>query len=268
MSIESTKRSTRETANSGEAAHADNQGCRHNPDDCLLQTRLGSVDWTRVVADLDGRGFAVVPALLNPLECESLVEQYDDDQRYRSRIVMAAHSFGQGEYKYFAYPLPDLVDTLRMQVYPYLAPLARKWMQIMGRDPGYPDSLVDWLARCHEMDQPRPTPLILRYVAGDYNCLHQDLYGDCWFPLQLAVVLSRPGADFEGGEFVLTEQRPRMQSRVQVVPLLQGDAVIFAVNERPLQGTRGHYRVRMRHGVSGVRKGARYTLGIIFHDAS
>jgi hypothetical protein len=192
---------------------------------------------------------------------------YDEDARFRSTVVMARHGFGRGEYRYFAYPLPQRLQELRSALYGPLAAIANRWTHALGQDLRYPDQLDDFLARCHAAGQLRPTPLILRYRAGDYNCLHQDLYGEQVFPLQVAVLLSRPGADFSGGEFVLTEQRPRMQSRVEVVPLEQGDAVVFAVNQRPVQGTRGPYRVAMRHGVSRLRSGERFTLGIIFHDA-
>jgi hypothetical protein len=193
---------------------------------------------------------------------------YDDDALFRSRVIMARHGFGQGEYRYFAYPLPDLVERLRTAIYPGLARIANGWAAPLGMDATYPAAHADYLAACHAAGQTRPTPLLLRYGTGDFNCLHQDLYGAMMFPLQLAVLLSRPGEDFAGGEFVLVEQRPRQQSRAEVVPLRQGDAVVFAVNQRPVQGTRGVYRVAMRHGVSRVRGGQRHTLGVIFHDAA
>jgi hypothetical protein len=229
---------------------------------------LDAQDWQAIAADLDSRGNAVLPSLLSPGQCDALAACYDDEARYRSRIVMSRHGFGQGEYKYFAYPLPAIVQALRTDAYARLAPIANRWNAAMGSAVRYPPSHAGFLRRCHQAGQVRPTPLLLRYGAGDYNCLHQDLYGEHVFPLQIAVLLSAPGADYTGGEFVLTEQRPRMQSRAEVVPLQKGDAVIFAVNERPVQGTRGVYRVKMRHGVSRVREGQRHVLGIIFHDAA
>jgi uncharacterized protein len=193
---------------------------------------------------------------------------YEDDKLFRNRVIMARHGYGQGEYRYFAYPLPDLVQKLRTAIYPDLARIANGWAQALGKDATYPPAHAEYLAECHAAGQTRPTPLLLRYGTGDFNCLHQDLYGAMMFPLQLAVLLSRPGEDFAGGEFVLVEQRPRQQSRAEVVPLRQGDAVVFAVNSRPVQGTRGSYRVNLRHGVSKLRAGHRHTLGIIFHDAA
>jgi hypothetical protein len=208
-----------------------------------------------------------VPGLLAPADCEALVALYDKDDRFRSRVIMARHGFGRGEYKYFAHPLPGVVARLRGELYSPLAAIANRWNQAMGVDVEYPDDHAAFLARCHDDGQTRPTPLLLRYGDGDYNCLHQDLYGRHVFPLQLTVLLSRAGRDFTGGEFVLTEQRPRMQSRAEVVPLDRGDAVIFPVQRRPVQGTRGFYRVAMRHGVSRLRSGHRHALGVIFHDA-
>jgi uncharacterized protein len=205
--------------------------------------------------------------LLSPDECRALAGLYSDEPRFRSRVVMARHGFGRGEYKYFSYPLPRMVADLRSAFYPRLAPIANRWNAAMRIDVRYPRAHADFLARCHDAGQVRPTPLLLQYGADDYNCLHQDLYGEHVFPLQVAILLSEPGTDFTGGEFVLTEQRPRMQSRPEVVPLRQGDAVIFAVHHRPLQGTRGVYRLNLRHGVSRVRTGHRQTLGVIFHDA-
>jgi hypothetical protein len=231
-------------------------------------SRLNRIDWTGVAGELDARGHALLPALLTPDQCGAIAARYDQDQGFRSRVVMARHGFGRGEYRYFAYPLPPLVERLRGAIYPHLAPIANAWHHRMGRDDRFPADHAAFLNRCHAAGQTRPTPLLLRYGAGDYNCLHQDLYGDHVFPLQVAVLLSRPGEDFEGGEFVLTEQRPRMQSRAEVVPLGQGDAVVFAVNERPVLGGRGYYRVKHRHGVSTLRAGERHTLGIIFHDAA
>jgi hypothetical protein len=233
-----------------------------------LASRIAALDWDRIAAELDADGRAVLPALLSPDECDAVAGRYDDDAAFRSRVVMARHGFGRGEYRYFAYPLPDLVAELRATLYPSLAPIANRWHAAMGLRSDFPAAHADYLDRCHAAGQRRPTPLLLRYGPGDYNCLHQDLYGEHVFPLQVAILLSAPGRDFEGGEFVLAEQRPRMQSRADVVPLGQGDAVAFAVHQRPVAGTRGSYRVNMRHGVSRVRSGRRHTLGIIFHDAS
>src|SRR5574338_410258 len=227
-----------------------------------------TLDWARISQDLDTHGCATTGVLLPPETCAQLISSYDDEARFRSRIVMARHGFGQGEYKYFAAPLPLTIAALRASFYPPLAEIANRWNEQLGINLRFPGTLDAFLARCHKAGQTRPTPLLLKYGPGDYNCLHQDLYGEHVFPLQLAILLSAPGRDFSGGEFVLTEQRPRMQSRVQVVPLQQGDAVVFAVNQRPVQGTRGSYRVNMRHGVSRVRRGHRHTLGIIFHDAT
>jgi uncharacterized protein len=223
------------------------------------------LDFAALTAALDRDGFAVTPPLLAPEECAALAALYDEDAHFRSRVVMARHGFGRGEYRYFANPLPERVAALRTALYEGLAPLANAWAARMGREATYPPALADYTARCRAAGQTRPTPLLLRYGPGDHNCLHQDLYGELHFPMQATVLLS---ADFTGGEFVLTEQRPRMQSRVEVVPLAQGQAVVFAVNERPVRGARGDYRVKMRHGVSRVRSGTRHTLGIIFHDAA
>jgi uncharacterized protein len=230
--------------------------------------RVQSLAWERVSQDLDTQGCALIEGLLTRKECESLAGLYPVDGLFRSRVVMARHGFGRGEYKYFSYPLPDLIAGLRTALYPQLAPVANRWNEAMRIDVRYPEKHADYIARCHAAGQLKPTPLLLAYGAGDYNCLHQDLYGEHVFPLQVAVLLSEPVRDFTGGEFVLTEQRPRMQSRPEVVPLKQGDAVVFAVSQRPVQGTRGVYRVKLRHGVSRVRSGHRHTLGIIFHDAA
>jgi hypothetical protein len=232
-----------------------------------LAMRQAALDWSRIAASLDEAGQVVIPKVLSPTECAALARHYEDDRHFRSRVVMARHGFGRGEYKYFTYPLPELVQHLRTALYPPLAEIANRWHEAMGNRSRFPDTLAAFLARCHRAGQTRPTPLLLSYGEGDYNCLHQDLYGEHVFPLQATVLLSKPGDDFAGGEFVLTEQRPRMQSRVEVVPLEQGDAVIFAVNHRPVRGTRGVYRVAMRHGVSRLRRGTRLTLGVIFHDA-
>ena len=224
-------------------------------------------DWDRLTNDLDAQGSAVVENLLDHEECHSVAALYSQDDRFRSRVVMGRHGFGRGEYKYFAYPLPRRVAELRSTLYPRLAPIANRWNESLGIETRYPGKHSEFLARCAEAGQSRPTPLLLQYEAGDYNCLHQDLYGEHVFPLQVAILLSQPDKDFTGGEFVITEQRPRMQSRAEVIPLRQGDAVIFAVHHRPVKGSRGVYRVNLRHGVSRVRSGHRHTLGIIFHDA-
>jgi len=229
---------------------------------------LDTVDWAQVGIDLDAQGNAVIPALLTPDQCRSLAALYAEAAPFRSRVVMERHGFGLGEYKYFDYPLPGLVAGLRESIYPRLAPIANRWNQLMGIEERYPPQHAEFIARCHAAGQSRPTPLLLQYGPDDYNCLHQDLYGDQVFPLQLVVLLSEPERDFSGGEFVMTEQRPRMQSRPMVLPLRQGDAVVVAVHHRPVQGTRGVYRVNLRHGVSRVRSGRRHTLGIIFHDAT
>jgi len=232
-----------------------------------IEDRSLTLDWGRVEQDLDARGSAVLAGLLRPEECRALADLYPVDSVFRSRIVMGRHGFGRGEYKYFSYPLPDVIAALRTALYPQLVPLANRWNEAMGIDVRYPAEHADFIARCHEAGQLKPTPLLLQYGVDDYNCLHQDLYGEHVFPLQVAVLLSEPGRDFSGGEFVMTEQRPRMQSRAEVVPLRQGDAVVFAVHHRPVQGTRGVYRVNLRHGVSRIRSGHRHTVGIIFHDA-
>ncbi len=231
-----------------------------------IPTRIADLDWSRITADLDAIGAATTGPILTPAECDALARLYDDPAPFRSRVVMARHGFGSGEYQYFAYPLPAPVAALRHALYPRLAAVANGWAARLGVAP-YPTEHAAFLAACHKAGQARPTPLLLRYQTGDYNCLHQDLYGALSFPLQAAFLLSPPDA-FAGGEFVLTEQRPRMQSRAEVVPLRQGEAVVFAVNERPVAGTRGTYRVRMRHGVSRLRAGTRHTLGVIFHDAA
>ena len=232
-----------------------------------IAERSQALDWGRAAQDLDARGNAVLAGLLRPEECRALADLYLVDSVFRSRIVMARHGFGRGEYKYFSYPLPEVIAALRTALYPELAPLANRWNEAMGIDVRYPAEHADFVARCHAAGQLKPTPLLLQYGVDDYNCLHQDLYGEHVFPLQVAVLLSEPGRDFTGGEFVMTEQRPRMQSRAEVVPLRQGDAVVFAVHHRPVQGTRGVYRVNLRHGVSRIRSGHRHTMGIIFHDA-
>ena len=230
--------------------------------------RVKALDWPSIAAELDAGGSAVIENLLSEAECQALAALYADDSHFRSRVIMARHGFGRGEYKYFAYPLPELIDWLRLSLYAPLAAIANRWHEAMRIGARFPDNLAAYLKRCHAAGQRRPTPLLLRYGAEDYNCLHQDLYGEHVFPLQLTVLLSQPDRDFAGGEFVMTGQRPRMQSRAQVVPLAQGDAVVFAVHHRPVQGRRGVYRVNLRHGASRVRRGERYTAGIIFHDAA
>jgi uncharacterized protein len=232
-----------------------------------IAARVDAFDWAQIERELDGQGCAVLKGLLTPNECTTISELYPGDVPFRSRVVMAQHGFGRGEYKYFSYPLPDLIAGSRPRLYAPLAGIANRWNRALGIDITYPADHDAFLQRCHQAGQTRPTPLLLQYEAGDYNCLHQDLYGEHVFPIQVAILLSEPGRDFEGGEFVLTEQRPRMQSRAEVVPLRQGDAVAFAVHVRPVQGTRGAYRVNMRHGVSRLHSGKRHTLGVIFHDA-
>lgn len=229
--------------------------------------RQGDIDRQGVLSHLDERGFAVVPAVLTQTSSEEIAAVYPDDRRFRSRIEMERYAFGRGEYKYFSYPLPDVVQELRSSFYPLLVPLANEWRARLGtKGSRYPETLPEFIAQCHRAGQKRPTPLMLKYGAGDFNCLHQDLYGEMIFPFQVTVFLSRPGIDFEGGEFVLAEQRLRRQSRIEVLSPNQGDAVIFAVHHRPIQGTRGYYRASLRHGVSTVHSGERYTLGVIFHD--
>ena len=241
---------------------------------CMLTRRHASTtifdfDWAAIATDLNSQGWAVIPKLLAGSECNAIAGMYaGGDEAFRSRVIMGRHGFGQGEYRYFAYPLPPLIQDLRTAIYPQLAPIANQWNERMGIDTRFPRTHADFLKRCHAAGQKRPTPLLLQYGPGDYNCLHQDLYGEHVFPLQATALLSQPGEDFQGGEFVLTEQRPRMQSRAAVVPLSKGDVVVFAVNSRPHKGTRGDYRVVLRHGVSKLREGRRHTVGIIFHDAA
>jgi len=230
--------------------------------------RLDTLDWRSIGKQLDQQGNATIEQLLSPEECRTIAGLYPKDEIFRSRVVMGRHGFGCGEYKYFSYPLPDVLSELRAAAYSHLVPIANHWNEAMGIDVRYPEKHDDFVERCHTASQARPTPLLLQYGVGDYNCLHQDLYGEHVFPLQLAILLSEPGADFTGGEFVMTEQRPRMQSRPIVVPLRQGDAVVFAVHNLPVRGTRGTYRVNLRHGVSAIRSGHRHTVGIIFHDAA
>jgi hypothetical protein len=231
------------------------------------QPRVGRYDWKALETELDSHGDAVMEKLLSPEECAAIAALYPQEEHFRSHVVMARHGFGKGEYRYFKYPLPNLLGELRTALYARLSSVANRWSERLGVERRYPETHAEFLKLCHEAGQTRPTPLLLRYATGDFNALHQDLYGELAFPIQAAVLLSAPDRDFTGGEFVLTEQRPRMQSRVEVVPLRQGDAVVFAVHNRPVQGARGHYRVNLRHGVSRLRSGLRYTAGIIFHDA-
>ena len=232
-----------------------------------IAQRIESFNWDAINVELDTYGAAVIGPLLSPSQCNTLIDEYDNQDRYRSRVVMARHGFGRGEYKYLRYPLPSVISELRETLYPYLAGIANRWNEAMGIDARYPAAHEAFKACCHQAGQAKPTPLILKYGPGDYNCLHQDIYGEHVFPLQIAFLLSKPGEEFTGGEFTLTEQRPRMQSRAEVVPLGQGMGVIFPVHHRPVKGTRGAYRVNMRHGVSRVRSGQRFTMGVIFHDA-
>ena len=231
------------------------------------EARVAACDWQALAGELGNYGCAVLPKLLSAEECHTIAALYPDESHFRSHIHMARHGFGRGEYRYFKYPLPHLIAGLRTALYPHLAAVANEWNGRMRIDERYPDAHALFLKRCHDAGQTRPTPLLLQYVPGDFNCLHQDLYGELAFPIQVAILLSEPGKDFTGGEFVLTEQRPRMQSRAEVVPLRQGDAVAFAVHNRPVQGSKGNYRVNLRHGVSRLRSGMRHTVGIIFHDA-
>ena len=234
----------------------------------MIRDRVDALAWQRIGDDLDARGNAVIERVFSAEQCGDIASMYTADERFRSRVVMARHGYGRGEYRYFRYPLPEPIAELRTALYPYLAITANRWNAMMELDVRFPTRHAEFLARCHAAGQVRPTPLLLQYGADDYNCLHQDLYGEHVFPLQVAILLSSTQRDFSGGEFVLTEQRPRMQSRPEVVPLRQGDAVVFAVHHRPVQGPRGTYRVNLRHGVSRVRQGRRHTLGIIFHDAT
>lgn len=239
---------------------------RHETDDAVA--RIAATDWAEVAAQLDARGWALLPKLMDRQGCDHLAALYDQETAFRKQVAMARHGYGRGEYRYFAYPLPSPVEALRSALYPPLSAIANRWQERMGIGTRFPADHAAFVDRCHLAGQTRPTPLMLRYRTGDYNCLHQDLYGEHVFPLQAAILLSEPGRDFTGGEFVMTEQRPRMQSRVEIAPVRQGDALIFAVNQRPVQGTRGAYRVAMRHGVSTVTGGLRHMLGIIFHDAA
>lgn len=232
-----------------------------------IQSRVESIDWAEAEAQLDAHGFAMLSEMLSASECEAIAALYDDDTRFRSKVTMSRHGFGRGEYKYYAYPLPETIADLRRSLYPRLAPIADRWNDAMGIEVRYPATHEAFIERCHAAGQTRPTPLLLKYGADDYNCLHQDLYGEHVFPFQVVFLLSEPGVDFTGGEFVLTEQRPRMQSRAEIVPLGRGDAAIFAVSHRPVAGSHGYYRVNLRHGVSRVRSGHRHTTGVIFHDA-
>jgi hypothetical protein len=264
LQVEPMSVTTNRTCEPGDARNRDLTPSRGQSE---IANQLRALDWHRVAQELDERGHAVIESVLTAAECRLIAGWYADPVLFRSRVVMARHGFGRGEYQYFAYPLPALVATLRSAWYPHLASIANRWNERLRVEVRYPGTHAQFISHCHEAGQTRPTPLLLQYGAADYNCLHQDLYGECVFPLQLAILLSEPGEDFTGGEFVMTEQRPRMQSRPEVVPLRRGDAVIFAVHHRPVSGTRGVYRVNLRHGVSRVRSGQRSTLGVIFHDA-
>jgi uncharacterized protein len=232
-----------------------------------IEARVDSVDWMQVQAELDVQGWAVLPKLLTHAEADFVADLYQQEEGFRSHVIMARHGFGRGEYKYFSYPLPPLIQAPRTAAYPHLAPIANQWHERMGKEIRFPDDHAAFLDRCHQAGQTRPTPLLLSYGAGDYNCLHRDLYGEHVFPMQIAILLDQPGEDFVGGEFVMTEQRPRMQTRAMVLPLKKGDAAIFAVNSRPMKGVRGDYQVKLNHGVSKLTSGKRHTVGVIFHDA-
>src|SRR5579862_5555674 len=233
-----------------------------------IQERMDAVDWNQVRAALDGQGWATVAGILSEAEAAAIAALYQQEQGFRSRVILDQHGFGRGEYRYFSYPLPPLIQALRTSAYPYLVPIANQWQERLGKETSFPQDHAAFLARCHQAGQIRPTPLLLKYEPEDYNCLHRDLYGEHFFPLQIAILLNQPGKDFTGGEFVMTEQRPRMQTRAMVLPLKQGDAAIFAVNTRPVKGRRGEYQVKLSHGVSRVYSGRRHTLGVIFHDAA
>jgi uncharacterized protein len=233
-----------------------------------IEARVDTIDWAKVHADLDAQGWAIAPKLLTPVEADSISGLYHQEHGFRSHIIMSRHGFGRGEYKYFSYPLPPLVQSLRTAAYSKLAPIANAWNERLRQPVRFPADHAAFLKRCHQAGQVRPTPLLLEYAPEDYNCLHRDLYGEHVFPIQIAILLDQPGEDFEGGEFVMTEQRPRMQSRAMVLPLKKGDAAIFAVNSRPMKGTRGDYQVKLNHGVSKLYAGKRHTVGVIFHDAA
>jgi uncharacterized protein len=233
-----------------------------------IEARIEAVDWIKVHADLDAEGWAIAPQLLMAAEADSICDLYRQDGGFRSHILMSRHSFGRGEYRYFSYPLPPLIQSLRTAAYSRLALIANQWSERLGDPVRFPADHTAFLERCHRAGQTRPTPLLLQYETDDYNCLHRDLYGEHVFPIQIAILLDQPGEDFQGGEFVMTEQRPRMQTRAMVLPLKKGDAAIFAVNSRPMKGVRGDYRVKMNHGVSKLHSGKRHTVGVIFHDAA
>jgi hypothetical protein len=232
-----------------------------------IKDRVNAADWIKICGDLDAQGWATAPKLLTDGEADLIAGLYPREEGFRSQVIMARHGFGRGQYKYFSYPLPPLIQELRAAAYPRLVPIANQWHERMGKDVRFPQDHAAFLERCHQAGQVRPTPLLLEYEAGDYNCLHRDLYGEHVFPIQIAILLNQPGADFNGGEFVMTEQRPRMQTRAMVLPLEKGDAAIFAVNSRPMKGVRGDYQVRLNHGVSKIHSGKRHTVGVIFHDA-
>jgi uncharacterized protein len=244
-------------------------GAKSSPDNAsAIEARVNAVDWTQVHADLDAQGWSVVAKLMTDREAEQIAGLYHQEQSFRSHVIMARHGFGRGEYKYFSYPLPSLIQALRTATYPHLVPIANQWHERMHKKVRFPEDHAKFLGRCHKAGQVRPTPLLLEYAPDDYNCLHRDLYGEHVFPIQLAVLLDQPHEDFKGGEFVMTEQRPRMQTRAMVLPLNKGDAAIFAVNSRPMKGVRGDYQVKLNHGVSKLYSGKRHTVGVIFHDAT
>jgi hypothetical protein len=233
-----------------------------------VEQRVDGADWTQVAGALDVQGWAILPRLISDAEADAIAALYQRADGFRSRVIMARHGFGLGEYRYFSYPLPDIIQSIRTAAYPHLAPIANRWHERIGKEARFPDEHQPFLDRCHQAGQLRPTPLLLEYGPGDYNCLHRDLYGEHVFPLQIAILLDEPGEDFVGGEFVMTEQRPRMQTRPMVLPLRKGDAAVFAVNSRPMKGVRGDYQVKLNHGVSRLYSGKRHTVGIIFHDAT
>ncbi len=247
--------------------HGADTGIGSKTSSTATPARVDGMDWTKVRADLHAQGWAVVPKLLTHAEADFITGLYHQEQGFRSRVIMSRHGFGRGEYKYFSYPLPRLIQEMRTAAYPHLVPIANQWHERMGKDARFPRDHAAFLERCHQAGQIRPTPLLLEYAPEDYNCLHRDLYGEHVFPIQIAILLDQPGEDFEGGEFVMTEQRPRMQTRAMVLPLKKGDAAVFAVNSRPMKGVRGDYQVKLNHGVSKLYSGKRHTVGVIFHDA-
>jgi hypothetical protein len=258
------------TANVSQMKHGNEKTAKGNGATvtAAIQGRVERIDWERIYADLDAQGWAIAPKLLTHTEADAVAGLYDRGDGFRSHVIMGRHGFGRGEYKYFSYPLPPIIQSLRAATYPHLVPIANKWHERMSKEVRFPANHAAFLDRCHKAGQVRPTPLLLQYAPDDYNCLHRDLYGEHVFPIQIAILLDQPGEDFEGGEFVMTEQRPRMQTRAMVLPLKKGDAAIFAVNSRPMKGVRGDYQVKLNHGVSKLYSGKRHTVGVIFHDAT